>query len=219
MNTSKRLLSFVFSVVMVFSVGQAQAVSLDFKTPGQSVLVGERFTVDLTISGLGNFTAPSLGAFDLFVSFEKDVLRFVDVGYGDPILGDQLDISGFGAITSTTATNIVNLTGFVNLAEISLDPAAILNTMQPGAFTLARLSFIAEENGQSPFRIEGPGPLPGVRALGDSFGNQGPLEPITTPTGPRFVNVVPEPGTVLLFGSGLAGLLGWRWKRSRIGKE
>ena len=42
------------------------------------------------------------------------------------------------------------------------------------------------------FEVGGPGPGPGP--------------------GP---NPVPEPGTMLLFGSGLAGLIGWRWQNRK----
>ena len=68
--------------------------------------------VALQVSGLGDFTAPSLGTFDVTVTFSPALLDFERVTYGDPALGDQLDLSGLGTLIATTAG-----VGSVNLFE------------------------------------------------------------------------------------------------------
>jgi hypothetical protein len=52
--------------------------------------------LNIFISGLGDGTAPSLSTFDLDISFDPTILAFSTAVFGDPILGDQLDIWGLG---------------------------------------------------------------------------------------------------------------------------
>lgn len=52
----------------------AHAISLSIVPSPQSVGVGGSVSVDLTISGLGNFASPSLSTFDLDVTFNPAIL-------------------------------------------------------------------------------------------------------------------------------------------------
>ena len=75
--------------------------------------------------------------------------------YGDPVLGDQLDILVFGVPTTTTPG-----VGTVNLFELSLDAPGVLDTIQAGSFTLATITFATLALGTS-------GIDPSIIALGN----------------------------------------------------
>jgi hypothetical protein len=116
-------------------------------------------SVDIDIAGLGNGVPPSLGAFDINIAFDSTVLGFNGAAYGDHTLGDQLNLTGAGSITTTTPG-----TGTVELFELSLDPATVLDSKQASSFRLATLSFAALNPGISDLTIN-------VNALADSQGN------------------------------------------------
>jgi len=133
----------------LLSIPRAEPTRFIFRTNFNSLLV---------ISGLTAGAAPSVSVFDLDVSFNPTILSFGSVAFGDPVLGDQLDLLGLGSFTST----IVGV-DTVNLLELSFDPAAVLNALQPGDFTLATLTFNTLANGISSLGVV-------VNALGDSNG-------------------------------------------------
>jgi hypothetical protein len=184
----------------LFAGSAAQATLLEFVPSTHDVVIGNYAVVAIRISDLVDFSAPSLGVFDLNINFDPAILSFSSVFYGDRILGDQLDLFGLGSITETTPR-----LGFVNLFELSLDLPDDLNDLQSGAFTLATLIFDTLSIGTSPLSFT-------VNSLGDAYGDY--LE-ATTRTGS--VDVVPEPTTLLLLGSGIAGLAGIR--RMRLFKQ
>lgn len=184
--------------VVFMSVAPTSATTINFAPLTQDVNLGTPFTVAITISGLNDFIAPSLGVFDVDVNFDPSILSFGSVSYGDPILGDQLDLSGLGSVTATTLG-----TGFVNLFELSLDSIGDLNGSQAGDFTLATLSFDTLAVGASPLSFT-------VKALGDAEGNS-----LSADAGTGVANVVqpvPEPALFLLTGCALAGF--WITRKS-----
>jgi len=182
----------------------ARAISLDLTPAASSLGLGSAATVALTISGLGDATAPSLATFDVDVTFDPTILAFASATYGDPALGDQLDASGLGSLFTTTLGS-----DFVNLFELSLDPAADLDAFQAGAFTLATLTFSTIGPGTSPLVLS-------VNALGDGDGDALIADAVgagsVTATAPP--TAAPEPPSVLLLAAGAAALAGVSaWKR------
>jgi hypothetical protein len=63
-------------------------------------------------------------------------LSFDHLVFGDPILGDQLDLAGWSSVNGS----MLGL-GTVNLFEASVDDPNDLNNLQPATFTLAILTF------------------------------------------------------------------------------
>jgi hypothetical protein len=159
--------------------------------------------VDLNVAGLTPGTT-ALGTYDINVGFNSSVVIFGSASYGDPVLGDQLDLEGFGAITTTTPG-----TGSVELFELSLDSTSALTLSQPASFTLATLSFNAQGTGVSPLTLS-------INALGDQYGNGlvGSTQngSITVATAP-----VPLPATMWLLMSGLLGVAAFARKTSQAG--
>ena len=170
--------------LLLLHTSAANAATIELSEFETIAAPGTPLAIAIRIAGLGAFTAPSLGAFDLDVSFDPLHVSFNIALYGDPVLGDLLDVSGGGSIQLTTPG-----TASVNLAEISLDPASLLDAFQPDAFTLATLIFDPIVTSPTPTQFD----LSPI-AFGDAQGD------------PLAVTVIPEPSSLLLLAAALAAL-------------
>ena len=189
-------LTLIATMLIFLGIGSVKAAILDIVPNNQSVLLGDTVNIDLNISGLGNFSADSLGAFDLDINFDPSILSF-----NNAVFGNQLDIFDLGSITGTTPG-----AGSVNLFELSLDPSSALDTMQAGSFTLVTLAFDTLATGSSILSMSKIflSDAPGNPLLIDSVNNGSVI--VTSQT------TVPEPGILWLFCVSLF-MLPW-WKRS-----
>lgn len=183
----------VLGLMLGFSSTTVQAVSIAFVPAAQVVLGGTPVDVGLAISGLGDHTAPSLGAFDLTISFDPARLSFSTVVF-DTFLGTpDTDFTLLGSNSLETSIFVDDtVAGVVRLVEVSLLFDFELEALQPASFPLATLTFAPLAPGTGLLTIT-------RQTLGDAAG--APL------------HVVPEPGTFLLFGAGLIGLIGYGWRR------
>ena len=189
----KQLLVRLCSLAMVFGCGPMLAgVVISVEPPYQAVADGSAVSVSLQISGLGAFTAPSLGTFDLDLRFDPSLLDFNSFVFGDPVLGDQLDLSGFGSITGMGTTPG---SGVVNIYEVSLDSVTDLDNLQEPMFTLGILEFQPLQVGISFLFID-------INELGDASGYS---LPGTVRAG--VISITPEPGSITLVAATLIALV------------
>ena len=132
----KKTLNILTVVGALFASVCANAVSLDLLPSSSSVKLGDPVQVELRISGLGEGTAPSLGAYDFMLAFNPAVLGFGAFTFGDSILGNQLDLVGFGTVAGFDGGTPGQLSAF----EISLDLAGDLDALQ-AAYNSLRARF------------------------------------------------------------------------------
>lgn len=187
---------FIFFLFCSMAVGaHAFGASVSLIPDSQTIGVGDTADFDLYISGLGSYETPSLGAFNLDIMFDQNILAFEYLIFS-PYLGDP-DPSNFKTDSSVDTTT----PGAVGLYEVSFLPAFDLDLLQPASFTLASLTFTMINLGFSDLILENV-------VLSDSFGQE--------ITGPMLqgakVYPVPVPCTFLLLLGGLAGLAGLRKK-------
>lgn len=147
--TMTKVLATVISTAMffLFAAPSHANVILSITPATQNVSVGSPVSIAIDISGLGSGTA--LGGYDLNIGFDSTLLSFTQAAFGDPLLGDQLDLANLG-LNGPTATLT---SGTVNLIEFSLDDPTTLITQQASSFTLAILSFNALTTGTSPITL------------------------------------------------------------------
>jgi len=172
----------------------SKAITLSFNPLAQDVAVGSSTNVALVISGLADGAAPSLSTFDIDVGFDPSILAFSGAVFGDPMLGDQLDLFGLGSITLATPG-----VGSINLFEFSLDTASDLDTLQTSSFTLVTLTFGGLSPGKSNLGMS-------VNALGDALGDALSADVVAGSITGTGGSTVPEPSTLAVLALGAAGL-------------
>lgn len=182
------------ALCFLFGALPSYALTISLTPTSQTVAVGQTIQFDLMVSGLGSGVAPSLATYDVDISFDPGILAFTGAAFGDTVLGNQLDLFGFGSISVATSG-----VGTVNLFELSFDDPADLNLLQSENFTLAALSFVALSPGTSALGIN-------VNALGDAFGDPLTAQQVgaqATVSQASNSNPIPEPGGLALAMVGL----------------
>lgn len=176
----------------IFPQTNAQAIAIGLSPSSANIELGNQVDVDLIISDLGDGFAPSLGAFDFNVNFDSTILDFSSLTFGDPILGDQLNLFSylFGLDSINGFMEVDDST--VNLFEISLDWPQDLDDFQVDSFTLATLTFNTIGEGTSNLDLNNV-------ILGDAFGAPLTAEIVNSSVTviPRTVPSVPEPTTTI----------------------
>jgi hypothetical protein len=198
----KTILSIIIATTLLLTVtalrAKTQSIVLGFNPSIQDVNVGSMVDVALQISGLGNSMAPSLSSFDLNVNFDPAILSYSNTAFGDPALGDQLDIFDWGG---NPTSSILTGAGTLNLFEVSFDTPAEIDANQAADFALVILTFKALAPGNSALGLW-------INSLADANGDS-----LSASIEGGNITVVPIPATVWLMGSALFGLLGWSGRK------
>ena len=103
----KRFLFIFFLLCFMAAGAQAFGASVSLIPDSQTIGVGDTADFDLYIFGLGNYEAPSLGAFEVDIMFDQNILAFESL-----IFGPYLGYSDSSVDTTTS--------GVVGLDEVSL---------------------------------------------------------------------------------------------------
>lgn len=180
--------------ILIFLIAPRYGYSatLAFDPIVSAVPLGAPVAVQLIVSDLNDAAAPSLGAYDITISYDPNILALETVAFGDPVLGNQLELSGIPSLQSPDFT----ANDSVSLAEVSFDPSNTLDSQQAADFTLATLNFQTLALGSSPLTYL-------QSDLSDFDGNSLPATASTAS-----IAVVPLPASVWLLGVGLLGLFG-----------
>ncbi len=188
----KGLIFIILISLSMLMASYARAVSLALDPSLQTVGVGDVVSLDLTISGLGDFVPTSLGAFVTEITFDPNVLAFTDVVF-DVFLGDPADPLETSTVVDTSTPGVVVLDEFSLLLDVELD------ALQPASFALADLTFTGRNVGSSAIAF-------GLIDLSDAAfpASSLPAESLTTAS----VVVTPEPASWLLWGTSALILLG-----------
>lgn len=181
------------------------AISIDLIANQAAVNVGDNVEVQVRISGLNDASAPSLGAYDVNFNYDASVFSFDSIVWGDSLLGNQLDLSGFGSLQSTDSA-----LGWLFASDLSFDSAADLDLYQAGEFTLFSVLLNAVATGSGNFSLTN-------TVFGDAYANELSIDTFNGTT----VNVssvsVPEPSSLLLLMGMLAAVV-LRAKKSQSQK-
>jgi PEP-CTERM motif len=164
----------------------AFAVFLDLVPSSPTVVAGQSLNVNIIISDLFAGGPPSVGAFDLDVSFDTASLSPTGVTFGL-----FLGVPGL-----ETLTDFNFFPGVVDLAEVSLLSSAELDALQPSNFSLATLSFNALASGTTTLEFS-------EIIVDDAFGNL------------LLGKKIPEPSSLWLMMSALVGVPASAWLRYR----
>ncbi len=193
----KNIAANVFAAWLLSYSLVSNAVLISIEPVSQEVTVGSPVAVDVRVSGLGDGTAPSVGAFDFTLTYDSDILCLISVVFG-PFLGDP---ALFQAITTVDDTG----PGSIRLVELSLleaDPVTcflcippFLDALQPANFTLATLTFDTLSIGTSLLDFSSV-------ILSDAFGIG-----LTTDIGNSSVSAVPAPSSLGMLVLGLTILV------------
>ena len=125
-------LSAILLLVCIAQAPIAHAVLLSVQPDTTFAANDDLVSLDIVVSGLGNFGPDSLGAFDVSMAYDAAVLSLS--GYSlNNLLGDL----GGQAIDISAG----DLGGSVNIAEVSRLAAVMLDALQPDEFILASLNF------------------------------------------------------------------------------
>jgi len=174
----KQLLSNLVAGVAALSVTSSAvaAISISLEPTPQTINAGAPATMDLVVSGLGNLSTPSLGAFDFDLSYNPAIISAVSLTFGTD-LGTPLESSRFFTLAPA---------GAIHLDEVSFKSSSDLNNAQPDTFTLATLNFKGKAFGTSGIDFS-------FASLSDEQGQS--LVGFSTTGGSIAVQVVPDVGS------------------------
>ena len=199
-----RLLRPLLGAVIAGTALAAQAFPLLSLTanPG-TVSVGSIVNIELLVSGLGDHTAPSLGAFDVIIAFDPALLSpagvAFDTGLGDPNASPPEAYTFVDTSVAGTVMLVDTSVLEANAETCIFCVPPYLDDLQGSAFRLATLTFTANSPGTTLLSLS-------IDALADAQGEALQAEIQGTAV---TVTGAPEPGSLMLLALGCAGLSGF----------
>lgn len=197
----KRTLAMLGATALFLVALPSHAITLSIEPASQEVTAGATVSAYLVISGLGDGSAPSLGAFDVDVGFNPAILDLINV-----VFGNQLN-------TTPDLGFYIPGTGTVNLSEVSLASVTELDESQAASFTLATLTFDSLAAGTSSLDITD-------NVLGDANGEELLVDDISngsiTVKSSTQPPAIPEPAILPLLGIGMLGMVALTLRRGRL---
>jgi hypothetical protein len=133
-------------LVTLFGINYSQAISVDFVPSNQTVKLGQKVVVYLHISGLepGDPEDQKVGAFDIDIGFDNQILKFKKVQFGSQ-LGDPSDDNETNA---NLLMDYIN-DGWFGISEVSKLTPAELNQLQDFCVTVVKIVFRAKKVGKA----------------------------------------------------------------------
>ena len=204
MNRATINIAALLAIAMLFPSSE-RAASITLTAQPTHFSIGEISEISVNVSGLNGATGVSLGGFDFVLQYDLSAFTLSNTSFGDPFLGDQLDLSHEGSLAE-----VQRQANGVRFFELSLDDGALLNTSQANSFQLVSFTLTALANGQFPLTLTS-----GIFA--DSVGNNLAVQVSPAVLTVGDVTTTPEPQTCLLVMVPLTALMAsvWLWERSR----
>jgi hypothetical protein len=189
---NKSVLLFFLALILILP-RQALGYSLYFNLSEPVLGLNETTEASVWISGLGDQTPPNLGAYDLEIAYDPNVLRY-----------DSLTFSSYLGYPGNSLSSFeIKNPGTLAVLEVSLLLNGALEALQPGTFPLVSLQFTMTALENSTLRF-----LKANLSDGDGYPLYADLQSAT-------VYAVPIPSPLLLLSGAILGLGAWRRKRLR----
>lgn len=186
-----------------FSGSSAGAATISLAQLGP-IQAGQQFDVAVAID-LGS---DSLYAFNVNVLYDASRFDVVAVQFGDPVLGNQLELTGPSPFTHSAGGSPGSLTLF----DWSQDSASAIDNLQESSFRLATVRFEADASASGSAGFD---PYACAGCLNRPGGGAVPVDGLVGFTASiQGGSTMPEPGAALLFAVGM-GVVALRARRQR----
>ncbi|MFQ5739561.1 MAG: choice-of-anchor U domain-containing protein [Acidobacteriota bacterium] len=156
------IITFILLPSFLFGSDSPTGIRLEVLPESTTVHRGGQLGVEVVVSGLGDFSTPALGAFDLRLSFDPGLLQVNGTRFG-VLLGEESTVEA--------SADSLDLGADLEAFELSFLLPSELVPSQAGRFTLLTITFDAIGEGTTRLEIE-----PDSATLTDALGDILPVE-------------------------------------------